>query len=79
MRSFSAVPPYSWQHRSCSKVPRRVGGTTRIKREIGDLRKQLQQFIHLEEYEKAAAIRDKIRVLEDALQKKEEGGTAHEE
>ncbi|NLI69988.1 MAG: hypothetical protein GX364_03850 [Firmicutes bacterium] len=62
------------------KVPRRIGGTTRIKREIGDLRKQLQQFIHLEEYEKAAAIRDQIRVLENALQKKEqERGDGHEE
>lgn len=52
------------------KVPRSIGGTTKIKREIGKLRKQLQQFIQMEEYEKAAGTRDKIRSLEKELEEK---------
>ncbi len=53
------------------KVPRRIGGTTRIKREIEKLRQQLQQHIQMEEYEKAAITRDKIRSLENELEEKE--------
>jgi len=55
------------------KVPRRIGGVTRIKREIGKLRKQLQEQIQEEEYEKAAEIRDKIRKMEKELEEKEGG------
>jgi len=54
------------------KVPRRIGGTTRIKREIEKLRQQLQQHIQMEEYEKAAITRDKIRSLENELDEKED-------
>jgi len=54
------------------KVPRRIGGTTRIKGEIEKLRQQLQQHIQMEEYEKAAITRDKIRSLEKELDQKEE-------
>lgn len=52
------------------KVPRNIGGATRIKRDIEKLRQQLQQHIQLEEYEKATIVRDEIRSLEKELHKR---------
>ena len=49
------------------KVPRRTGGKVRIRKEIQDLRNQLQQAIQKENYEQAADLRDKIRQLEKEL------------
>ncbi len=49
------------------KVPRRTGGKVRIKKEIQDLRNQLQHAVHKEDYEQAANLRDKIRQLEKEL------------
>ncbi len=49
------------------KVPRRTGGKVRIRKEIQDLRHQLQQAIHKEDYERAANLRDEIRELEKEL------------
>ena len=49
------------------KVPRRTGGKVRIRKEIQDLRQQLQQEIQKENYEKAASLRDEIRQLEKGL------------
>lgn len=46
------------------KVPKRTGGLVKHKREISELKKQLQQLIVEEEFEKAAGIRDQIRKLE---------------
>lgn len=56
------------------KMPKKVGGTTRAKREIEKLKQELQQCIQSEEYEKAAQIRDKIRALEQELEDQERGG-----
>jgi protein arginine kinase activator len=49
------------------KVPRRTGGKVRIRKEIQDLRRQLQQAIQKEDYEQAANLRDEIRHLEKEL------------
>ncbi|RKD22767.1 hypothetical protein BEP19_10995 [Ammoniphilus oxalaticus] len=49
------------------KVPRRAGGVIRIRKEINDLKRQLQQSIESEEFEQAAAIRDQIKDLEKQL------------
>ncbi len=49
------------------KVPRRTGGKVRIRKEIQDLRRQLQQAIQKEDYEQAASLRDEIRQLEKDL------------
>lgn len=46
------------------KVPRRAGGDLQVKREIEKLKSELQMCIAREEFEKAAAIRDRIRKLE---------------
>lgn len=49
------------------KVPRRTGGKVRIRKEIQDLRRQLQLAIQKEDYEQAASLRDQIRQLEKEL------------
>ncbi|MFE0560083.1 UvrB/UvrC motif-containing protein [Paenibacillus sp. FSL W8-0187] len=46
------------------KVPKRTGGRIQIKRQIDDLKKELQIRIVQEEFETAAEIRDQIRELE---------------
>jgi protein arginine kinase activator len=45
------------------KIPSRSGEKIKIKREIDDLKEQLRIVISEEEYEKAAQLRDKIKLL----------------
>jgi len=54
------------------KIPARVGGGIHIRKTIGELKQQLQDFIVKEEFERAAEIRDEIRLLEGKLT--DEGG-----
>jgi protein arginine kinase activator len=49
------------------KIPRRSGNLIQMKREIGQLKKKLEQSISLEEFESAAELRDQIRKLESKL------------
>ncbi|GBF12003.1 UvrB/UvrC motif-containing protein [Tepidibacillus infernus] len=46
------------------KVPTRTGGKIKLKKELRELKDQLQKKIALEEFEEAAKIRDKIKELE---------------
>ncbi|HAH96074.1 MAG TPA: hypothetical protein DHD79_10550 [Firmicutes bacterium] len=46
------------------KVPKRTGGTLRVRHEIEALRGKLAEAIRMEEYEQAARLRDQIRELE---------------
>ncbi|MDN5293474.1 MAG: protein arginine kinase activator [Eubacteriales bacterium] len=62
--------------RHTGKVPRRGGGTLRLRREIEGLKRQLQQAVAREEFEKAAELRDRIRELEKKLAGEGEGGMA---
>jgi protein arginine kinase activator len=48
------------------KIPNRAGGRIKVLREVEKLKQQLDEAIRNEEYEKAAAIRDKIRDLNKA-------------
>lgn len=57
-------------HGSCShngKVPVRTGGRIRFRKQIEDLRAQLQNAVAREEFEQAAQLRDRIRQLEQEL------------
>jgi len=55
------------------KIPSRLGAIYLVKREIEDLKSRLRQAVGLEEYEKAADLRDRIKLLEDKqVQKREE-------
>ncbi|MBR2564190.1 MAG: UvrB/UvrC motif-containing protein [Paenibacillus sp.] len=49
------------------KVPARAGGRIKVKRQIADLKQNLQQSIAQEEFEQAAQIRDQIRKLEKEI------------
>ncbi|HHY47434.1 MAG TPA: hypothetical protein GX506_09080 [Firmicutes bacterium] len=53
--------------RHVGKVPARTGGALKVRKEIEDLRRQLEAAIAREEYEKAAQLRDKIKALQGKL------------
>ncbi|WP_058486913.1 UvrB/UvrC motif-containing protein [Defluviitalea phaphyphila] len=46
------------------KLPNKAAGELKIKKELQNLKKELQKAIKMEEFERAAYIRDKIRALE---------------
>lgn len=48
------------------KIPESEGDSLKLEREIIELRRELARAIHLEDYEQAARIRDRIRELEEA-------------
>jgi protein arginine kinase activator len=56
------------------KIPQRIGGTMHIKKNIEELKQQLQDMIANEEFEKAAVIRDEIRLLDRKLDETCGGG-----
>jgi len=56
------------------KVPLRQAGRLRIERELERLRQELQEAIGKEEYERAAVLRDRIRMLEKQQQSARSGG-----
>lgn len=56
------------------KIPARAGASLHSRREIEKLSTELKQAIILEQFEKAAELRDKIRVLQSEL----EGGEGSE-
>lgn len=45
------------------KIPSRAGGAIKVQKEIEKLKRELDEAIRNEEYEKAATIRDRIRAL----------------
>jgi protein arginine kinase activator len=49
------------------KIPERSGGELKMKNEILCLKKKLKDRIKKEEFEEAALLRDKIRVLEKSI------------
>lgn len=49
------------------KIPRRAGGDLGLKQEIAALRQKIKEFINDEEYEQAAVLRDRIKLLENQL------------
>ena len=56
------------------KLPKRSGEFIGVRHKIKELRRQLEQSVGREEYEKAAKLRDEIRLLEKTLQAPDEGG-----
>lgn len=50
------------------KIPLRRGGTTRLRRKIQKIRMELQKAVELEQFEKAAQLRDELRNLEQSAE-----------
>lgn len=55
------------------KIPKRIGGTIHVRKQIEQLKQKLQELIAREEFEKAAEVRDQIRSLEAQLSEHGEG------
>jgi protein arginine kinase activator len=51
--------------RHVGRMPKRAGGTLRLKRQIQGLRDELATCVQAEQFERAAQLRDRIRQLED--------------
>ncbi|MBP2661801.1 MAG: UvrB/UvrC protein [Firmicutes bacterium] len=49
------------------KIPKRNGGTLKIRQQIKKIRQQLEQYVINEEYEKAVLLRDEIKNLEKEI------------
>lgn len=60
--------------RHTGKVPSRMGFSYRLKREIEQLRAELQKAVDTEAFEEAAKLRDEIRDLERELKETQERG-----
>lgn len=57
------------------KIPKRAGGTLHIRKQINNLKADLQMLIEQEEFEKAVHVRDEIRTLEKEIEAaSQEGG-----
>jgi protein arginine kinase activator len=55
------------------KIPKRIGGTIYLRKQILDLKEVLKVHIDQEEFEKAAEVRDKVRSLEKRYEALEGG------
>jgi len=55
------------------KVPKRIDSNISLKREVKLLNDKLEDAIKAEEFEEAAALRDKIKQIKEMLQRHEEG------
>lgn len=51
------------------KVPKRTGGQLRVRQEISRLKRELQEAVNAEEYERAAVLRDSIKQIENKKSK----------
>ncbi|MMZ64619.1 UvrB/uvrC motif protein [compost metagenome] len=49
------------------KVPVRTGGKMKVRRQVDELKRELQFKIQQEEFESAAQLRDQIRELEKQI------------
>lgn len=55
------------------KIPKRIGGSIQIKKQIVQLKEKMKQHINNEEFEQAAEVRDQIRSLETKINNNREG------
>lgn len=62
----------NWSHNG--KIPKKIGGSIRLRKELEDKKLRLKELIFKEEFESAAIIRDEIRSLEKQLNADHEGG-----
>ena len=60
------------------KIPKRIGGNISIQKKIAELKQQMIICIQQEEFEKAAELRDEIRLLEKETQSSSERSDSSE-
>ena len=60
------------------KIPKRIGGNISIQKKIAELKQQMIICIQQEEFEKAAELRDEIRLLEKETQSSSERSDSNE-
>lgn len=63
---------HSGNHRHSGKLPVRIGGGIQLQRKIDEHKQRLKVLIEEEEFEKAAELRDEIRILEKQKNEKKE-------
>ncbi|WP_071458914.1 UvrB/UvrC motif-containing protein [Bacillus massilinigeriensis] len=56
------------------KIPKRIGGTISMQRNLSSLKEKMGDLIAKEEFEQAAELRDEIRALEKRLAEQSKGG-----
>jgi protein arginine kinase activator len=64
---------HSGNHTHAGKLPERIGGGIQLQRQIETLKEELKGLIEQEEFEKAAELRDEIRLLEKQMNEQKEG------
>lgn len=69
---FRRVHSGNTRHRG--KIPKRKGGSLHIKKQIVELKSQLQKLIQEEAFEEAAGVRDEVRKLEQEQNVHREAG-----
>ncbi|WP_147535716.1 UvrB/UvrC motif-containing protein [Bacillus marasmi] len=56
------------------KIPKRIGGSIQTRKTIDLLKEKIKEHIAHEEFEKAAQVRDEIRLLESKMSERPDGG-----
>jgi protein arginine kinase activator len=74
LNALTQAMHHSRQH--VGKIPARQGNEARVTTQIAALKKDIVTAIAKEEYEVAAALRDKIRSLRKSVQSEDDGGAA---
>jgi protein arginine kinase activator len=64
---------HSGNYAHAGKLPGRIGGGIQLQRQIESLKTELKSLIDQEEFEKAAELRDEIRLLEKQKNEQKEG------
>lgn len=65
---------HSGNHAHAGKIPKRIGGTIHLHKQLSQLKQKLHEHIVKEEFEKAAEIRDEIREIEKRIRQQGEEG-----
>lgn len=65
---FPSIQRIHGKTRHVGKIPGRAGEELQLRRELDTLKKQLNEAVEAQEYEKAAELRDKIKEMEKKVQ-----------
>ncbi|WP_096202185.1 UvrB/UvrC motif-containing protein [Bacillus sp. FJAT-45350] len=65
---------HSGNQTHAGKIPKRIGGSIQVRKQINQLKEEMKANIEQEEFEEAAIIRDQIRSLERSLEENQGEG-----